>query len=148
MYKNLIDSSGINNYNTIDEFYYGIIYPFEKFTSGLIKSEISPNRNVVFIYQKLRFVENHFRNLFETIEGSACCADKSRAIVKRLIEFYKNGTKIEFDYNGEYTFHLPKKIFKTHESIICFYEGLHSLYYGISEKYLTALLNLKKSIKE
>ncbi len=75
----------------------------------------------------------------------ACCADKTRTIIKRLIDFYENGIRIEFDYTQEYTFHLPKIIFKIHEDIIEFYEGLKFLQNtGNPLKYLNAIKNLNK----
>jgi len=143
LYYSLIDKKCPVNITDIEEFYFGLIYPFEEYISGLVRSEISNNRDVVFIFQNSQFIENHFVKLIETIEGSACSADKSRTILKRLFDFYKNGNKINFDYTQEYTFHLPKIVFKTHENIIEFYEGLKNLYYGNNEKYLKALLNIK-----
>jgi hypothetical protein len=97
---------------------------------------------VVFIFSNYNFIEHHFVYWIKEVEGWQCSADKSRTIVKRLLAFYKEGTKIEFDYSGEYTFHLPKIIFTTHDSIIEFYKGLKDLKYGNPTNYLAALKSL------
>ena len=143
LYQSLIDKKCPVNITNIEEFYFRLIYPFNEYISGLIKSEISTNCDVVFIIQNYFFIENHFINLIKIVEGSVCSSDKSRTILRCLFDFYKNGNKIKFNYNQEYTFHLPKLIFKTHENIIEFYEAIKNLYYGNNEKYLKVLLNLK-----
>ncbi len=142
LYKRLITEKCFDKIETIEEFYFGIIYPYDQFVTGLIKTEISSNNDVSFILKNSQFIECHFRYWIEKKEGSACCADKTRTILKQLIEFYKTGVEISFDYNQEYTFHLPKEVFKTHVSIIQFYEGLKFLYYGNPTKYLSCLQTL------
>jgi hypothetical protein len=145
LYEKLIDERCYENIDDFQEFYYGLIYPHEQFINGLIKSEISPNKDVGFILKNSHFIENNFRYWIEKVEGSACCADKTRIIIRNLIDFYKTDNKIDFDYNQEYTFHLPKVVFKNHESIVEFYEGIKSLYYGNPTKYLLCLKNLIES---
>jgi len=142
LYNKLIDEKCFEKIEDVNEFYLGLIYPFEKFISGLIKSEISKNEDVIFILKNSQYIENNFRYWIEKIEGMACCADKSRTILRRLLDFYKINERIDFDYTQEYTFHLPKVIFKTHESIIEFYEGVKSLKYGNPTKYLFSLKSL------
>jgi len=147
LYQSLIDKRCYENITDIEEFYFGLIYPFEEFLSGLIRSEISNNRDVVFILHHSQFIENNFVKLIEKYEGRGCCSDKSRTILKRLLDFYKNDNKIEFDYTQEYTFHLPKLIFKTHQEIVGFYEGLKNLYYGNPVKYLEELKTLTANVE-
>lgn len=139
LYKSLIDKTHSKEINSVDGFYFTLIYPYDKFLSGLIKTEISDNGDVGFILKRSQFIESHFEALIRGFEGYACCADKSETIMERLLDFYKEGKRIVFDYEQEYTFHLPSVIFKTHESIIGFYEGLKMLYCGNPEKYLTEL---------
>ncbi len=145
LYKRVINENGIKQFNRYDEFYLAVIYPFEQFLNGFIASEVSGNQDVIFLLTHSDFVERQFEQYIKVYEGSACHCDKSRTIISSLIEFYKTGKRIEFDYNGEYTFHLPKKVFKTHESIVEFYDGVKSLYYGSNAMYLTAILNLQAS---
>ncbi len=139
LFNKIIDSSKIEEFNDPEEFFLGVLYPWEKFISGLLKTSFGDNSDVEFIYRNSQFIDHHFNNLFSKYEGMACCSDKSRMIVKRLVDFYISGEKIEFDYDAEYTFHLPKKIFKNHDDIVGFYEGLRGLNYGNPTKYLEEL---------
>lgn len=148
LYKALIDKMHYKTIEDVEDFYLGLIYPFEKFLSGLITTEISANEDVGFIFKRSQFIESHFQSLIQRVEGSACCADKSSTIMSGLLSFYKDGEPIVFNYEQEYTYHLPKVIFKTHESIAGFYEGLRGLYYGNPERYLTELLKIRTSHTE
>jgi len=139
LYKKIIESSEISGFTGYEEFYFAIIYPFDNFIDGFVQSEISDNEDVIFLMRNSQFIENNFQELIVNKEGSACCADKSRTIIKRLIEFYITGEKIEFDYEAKYTYHLPKTIFKSHDHIVSFYKGLQGLFYGKNEKYLQSL---------
>ena len=139
LFKKIIDSSEIKHYSNPNEFFYAILYPWDNFISGFLKSTLNANRDVEFIFKHSQYIDRHFYNLFDKYEGSACSADKSRTILNRLLEFYATGKKIDFDYDGEYTYHLPKKIFKSHDHIVEFYEGLKSLFFGNPQKYLEVL---------
>lgn len=131
--------------DTVDGFHLALIYPYEKFLSGLIASKISNNHDVRFILMHSRFIEMQFRGLIERVEGSTCCADKTHTIMSGLFDFYKTGERISFNYEQEYTYHLPEKIFKTHEAITGFYEGVRGLYYGNTRRYLDERLKIAKS---
>ena len=139
LYKKLVDGSQIENIDDHEEFFFGVLYPFEQFVSGLIKTEIADNRDVVFLLKNQQFIERNFLKLIQQKEGFPCSADKSRTILKRLLDYYINGDEIVFDYDAEYTYHLPKKIFTTHDEIINFYTGLKGLFSGNYEKYLEGL---------
>lgn len=139
LYHKIIDSSEIKRFDNPEEFFYAVLYPWEKFVGGFLKSSLKANRDVEFIFKHSQYIDRHFCNLFREKEGSACCADKSRTIVNRLLEFYTTGKKIDFNYDAEYTYHLPKKIFKNHDQIVEFYEGLKNFLYGNPQKYLEAL---------
>ena len=41
-----------------DGFYYKIIYPFDEFIDGLIESEISNKREIVFIFKNADYIKN------------------------------------------------------------------------------------------
>ena len=139
LFKKIIDSSEIKSYDNPEEFFYAVLYPWDKFISGFLKSVVKANTDVEFIFKNSNYIDRHFCKLFEKYEGSACSADKSQTIVNRLLEYYMTGNKIDFDYEAKYTYHLPKKIFKSHDHIISFYEGLKLLLYGDPQKYLEAL---------
>lgn len=142
LYKEVIKSNKIEKFDNPEDFYFAVLYPWKNFIRGYLKTEINANRDIEFIYLNYGFIESHFNFLFQKIEGSACCADKSKTIIRRLVEFYTTNKRIEFNYDAEYTFHLPKKIFKTHDEIITFYESLKWLKTGNPERYLLALKNI------
>lgn len=149
LFKKIIDSNNINhNFDSYEEFYLFVKFPFEQFISGFLKSELKMNNELQFIYSNSQFIERHFEKLIEQIEGSACCADKSRTIMNSIIDFYKSDIEIVFNYDSEYTFHLPKKIFTNHNCIIDFYQGLKYLFYGNPEKYLIAYKNAMNNINK
>lgn len=135
LYEKIIDSSKIEYFNNPEEFYFTILYPWEQFISGYLKTELNANEDIEFIYKNSKYIQRHFTNLFREHEGYVCCADKSKTIIEGLLNFYTNGKKIKFDYNNEYTFHLPKKIFKNHDEIIDFYKALKSFFYGNPQKF-------------
>ncbi len=120
------------------DFYFGLTRPIEKVVDGLL-STVTENRSAKFILKHYMFVEGHILTLIKQHEGNACSADKSRTIVRKALNFYINGKEIEFDYNAEYTYHLPKKIFKTHDEIVSFIDALNSLYHGRSILYIKYL---------
>ena len=139
LFKKIIGTNEITNFKDHKKFFYAVLYPFDQFISGFVKSKIANNSDVVFIIKNQNYIENNFARIIEQKEGSPCSADKSRTIIKSLLNYYKNGQKITFNYQQEYTYHLPKEVFKTHDHIIKFYEGLKSLWYGDNKKYLEAL---------
>ncbi len=139
LFKKVIATNKITDIKDHEGFFYAVLYPFEQFISGFVKSKIANNRDVVFIIQNQKFIEHNFARIIEEKEGSPCSADKSRTIMRSLLNHYKSGQKITFNYEQEYTYHLPKKVFKTHDHIIKFYEGLKFLWYGDNKKYLEAL---------
>lgn len=149
LYSDLIDRFKIKQYNRLDEFDMGVLYPFRKFQRLLIQGLYNTNDNkLVFLIQQYSYVESHFQKLFQKYEGSFACADKSRTVVDRLFGFYTEGEQIKFNYDGEYTYHLPKILFKTHDDIISFYDAIVSLYYGNSDLYIHELGKIMEIMKE
>lgn len=142
LYKKLIEKRGNIKIEDCEDFYFSLIYPHQQFLKGLIRTEICKNSKVDFLLLHSRYVENHFLKLIVQKEGSACSADKSRTIISAIFRWLKTEQKIEWNYDGEYTYHLPKTIFKTHDEIIQFYEAIKNLYYGNCKEYLEALKNI------
>ena len=139
MYIKIIESHEIKEFSTPEEFHVAVLYQWDKFIRGLLKQALNANKDVEFIYKNYRYIEMHLINLFQRYEGSFACADKTRTVINSLVEFYTIGNKIEFNYEGEYTYHLPRKILTTHEEIIGYFEGLRGVYYGYPQKYLEEL---------
>ncbi len=130
MFNVITSNYDFKDFKDAEEFNYKIAYTFKKLQRQLIKSKVSDNQNVIFIYMNYNYVERFFNNVIQANEGTACCSDKSSTIVDRLVDFFLKGKKIEFNYDAEYTFHLPKKVFTNHDSIIAFYEVIKGLHYG------------------
>ncbi|PKM47065.1 MAG: hypothetical protein CVV05_01360 [Gammaproteobacteria bacterium HGW-Gammaproteobacteria-1] len=119
---------------------FGLLFvgQIERVIDGLLAS-VTNDAEAQFLIKHGCFVEEHFKRLIQRYEGMPCCADKSRTIMRSLIVFYLEGKPICFDYSQEYTYHLPKKIFKAQEEILGFAKGLHQLFYGNPDLYLEQL---------
>lgn len=134
--------------NNPELFYYEFLYPFEKVVSGLLKVEISNHSEKLgFLFLHSQWIERHFNFLIEKVEGSACCADKSRTIIKEIAQSLLLKTDIHFNYSQQYTFHLPTKIFTDHQSIMEFFDALHAFHWGNPRKYLHQMSILIKRIE-
>ena len=148
LFKSILEENNINEIKNIDDFYFGLLYPYNKFINGLIKSTISKDYNVRFLLKNSQYFEHHFRYWIEKIEGIMCCADKTRTILRSIFNYYTDNKKIKFDYEGEYTYHLPKFIFTEHQDIIDFFDAIKHLYYGNPEKYLIEIKKLTEKYNE
>ena len=121
-----------------DGFYYSLIYPLSQMIDGLLSSVLPKSQEAQFLFKHYRFVECHFQELIRKTEGNTCCADKSHTVMLKLLAYFLTGETVAFDYGQKYTFHLPKNVFTSHEEIISFFKGLHSLYYGNPQNYIEA----------
>jgi len=136
----------------VDGFQLFVMHPVESVFQQIVRASLksSPQsdekmlRYAEFIFLHAGEIENHYERLFHKIEGNACCADKSRTIMKLLLRFFLEGKEIKFNYEQEYTYHLPKKIFKTHEEIVEFFYGLHEFHYGSPDRYIKAFAEVLK----
>lgn len=86
-----------------------------------------------FLYVHYSFMEHNIRELCSLREGSSCCADKSRYILKMFLEYSLNGVVPEFNPEIE-EYWIPN--FGDNEMWINFCESLIRLYYGNTEEYL------------
>lgn len=139
MFKSILETNEIPNIQNHEDFYYAVVYPFDKFLNAFIKTKIADNNDVVFIMKNLRYIGSNFAKIIVQKEGLSCNTDKSRTIVSSLLNWFKKNQEIDFDYNQEYTYHLPKIVFNRHNEIIEFYEALKALRYGNKEKYLEVI---------
>lgn len=126
-----------------EQLYFLYCYPIEQTLDGLIE-QATGNHKAQFLLKNSQFVEPHFKHHIEKIEGSACSADKSRTIMHGLLKFYMEGKKIQFNYKQEYIYGLPTTVFKTHDAIVDFFEGIHQLYFGNPDAYLKALVSIQR----
>lgn len=142
LYKKIIQDKKLI-VKTPEEFYFTFSYPYEQFLRGYLQIEHSKNEDLQFLMLKADFIEHHFEKIIEKYEGSTCCADKSRHLLNCLYAYYKEAKPITFDYQQEYTYHLPKKVFITETSIIDFYKAIQDLYYGKIDNYLNILAKIE-----
>lgn len=122
-----------------EEFYFALQYPFDEMVDALVDSAVLHGQEARFLMKHAQFVEGQFEKIIEKNEGSACCVDKSRFIMRSLFNHFTTGNEIELNRAQEYTYHLPKKVFTTHEQIVGFFDGVMRLYYGQYEPYIKAL---------
>ncbi len=132
----------------------GQVEEFDLLFSGEIKevieavvASVTKKSGAVFLALQYEFVYAHFSKLIEKEEGVPCSDDKVGTIIRALFHHLKNGDAIAFNYEQQYTFHLPKKIFKTQAEIVGFFEGLHRLYYGDPERYLKEMSKMRRVLK-
>lgn len=126
-----------------DAFYFALIYPLSNVINGLLSTYLGGAEEAKFLFKHHGFVEGHFRTQLEQVEGHACVADKTQTIIRHLVYSLVLGKKFEFDYGQEYTFHLPKVLFKTQDENVEFFRALMRLYYGNPDAYLKQLVALK-----
>lgn len=130
-----------------EEFYFALQYPFDEMVDALIDSAVPHGQQARFLMKHSQFVEGQFEKIIEKTEGSACCVDKSRFIMRSLLRHFADGKDIHFDHSQEYTYHLPKKVFTNHAQIVGFFDGVMRLYYGQYEPYIKALSVVLDSAK-
>jgi hypothetical protein len=124
-----------------------ITFDLDEIKEGSLHLSGVSNQDAIFLFMNENLVTCHFNKLIVQQEGSACSADKRRPILRALARFYLTGDKIKWNYEAEYTYHLPKVVFTGHDDIIALYEGLRSFFYGNPEKYLKALQHIIISVK-
>lgn len=123
-----------------ERFYFGLTYPMNQQVDGLFAQEFPETTpDFRFLFKHSDFVKSHLRGIFEKFEGSACCADKTRTLMRALAVFLRDGKPIAFDYAQEYTFHLPARVLKSHDEIFTFFKAVQRLYYGRFDMYVEAL---------
>lgn len=133
--------SGIKD---VEDFFFTLVYPYQEFLKGFVTIHFKGGLEAQWLFTHHSYIQKHYENFIAAYEGNACSVDKSRTIINELA-MWKLGRKerIEWDYTGEYTYHLPKTVFTTHESITEFYEALVNLYHGNPDRYLNYLVNKK-----
>lgn len=132
----------------LDAFSALVCYPLDAAIEGLVDSVIPANANhrAAFFVINYDYFSHHFTKLITKYEGSACCADKSRTVLRGVLRYLVSGDRIVFNYDGEYTYHLPKKIFREHEQIMELFDALYFFYFGDSTKYISFMSKFLMSV--
>ena len=123
-----------------DGFYHAFAFPVRQALDTLLRNALPGSPDGQFLFANSQFVDAQFRRVIEQFEGMSCCADKTRTVMRKLAQSLADGTVIEFDRTGKYTFHLPVKVFTTHDSVHAFFKAVQALHYGRPEAYLKQLL--------
>lgn len=118
------------------------ISQFSELKEGIVRI-LSADRDIQFILNNYNYVENLFEQVIKEKEDWSCCADKSRYLMKQLINHFKTGEMIKHNMQQKYTYHIPKSVFLTHDEIIEFYEAVKNLYYGGYDKFVNIINKYK-----
>jgi len=114
-----------------------INHQFKKvITECVAKTYNSEDHVIGMIYTNWGLFDNNVTELTRRLEGSGCCADRGRTIVKSYIQYKITGSLPVWGDNYGY----PKK--GTSLQWMNFIEGIASLYYGRPDKYLIAFKEL------
>ena len=136
----------LRNYR-FEKFHEAIVMKSDDILEGIVEHVFGENYEIAFLIKQYDFLYHHLEKLFTKFEGHACCVDKTRTVLACLLLNKAKGKRIEFDYDGEWTYHLPKKILTSHEEVIKFFDAMINLYYGSHEKYLALLLEISAQSK-
>lgn len=117
-----------------------VSFPLEGAVNGMLKDLLpGASGKALFLFQHADFVEDHAQWLIAREEGRACCADKSRTVLRALARYLVTGEEARFDFTQEYTYHLPTRVLHTHAQLETFFDAVYRLYYGNPEAYLKFL---------
>lgn len=127
-----------------EDYYFAMSYPLKTMQEGLFKQVFASlpsaqRSKLLFLFTQKNYVENQFRRLIEKYEGTECCADKSRFLLRALARHLVGGQVIELDWSQKYTFHYPERTFTNHLEIWSFFVAVYRLYYGHPDEYLAEL---------
>jgi hypothetical protein len=133
--QDIISASSLD----ISDFRYNLIRPMDDLVDTILK-KVAPNSpEARFLLKNSRYVDSQIRNVFQSLEGSACCADKTRTVMQALLAFYLKGKPISFNYSAQYIFQLPERVMKTQDEIVGFFEAVYFLHYGRPENFLKVM---------
>jgi len=136
------------NMNDPDEFNTIFMYPLKNALTTLIgelqniDSENSNYKKVVFVFANYQYLSSHIMRLIKQKCGFSCISDRIRHIIKIYLKSLLETDFVEEDFSEDH-FWIPK--FGTCKEWIEFCDGLYSLYYGSTEKYLNAYKVLLES---
>ena len=122
-----------------EDFFFTAPYRFQQVIDAIVEAEYPGSPQLQFLMASSEFVSSHLDALFTKFEGSPCSHDKTCTVMRALMLHYKSGEPIKFQYSPKTSFGYPKKILKSHEAIIQYFNGLHHLYHGNPDHYLVAM---------
>lgn len=115
-----------------DGFSYHILDKYEDCILAILP-EFSNHQTDDFL-MNINFYERSFANLFIQFEGRACSSDKSRTVIRKIFDKLEHDKEIKFNYEQEYTFHLPQVVLKDEAGIMEAFEAFQGALYGKYDK--------------
>lgn len=96
-----------------------------------------------FLYKEYSYLERNLKAVIKPKEGSSCCTDKTRFLLRSYKEYITEGTLPDMKVSKEC---YCKPNFGTGQEWMNLCEGLHYFYYGQPVKFLESLgeLTFKK----
>lgn len=142
LYQKLIENPGL--FSKPDNLFFTLLYPQGK-AIGAALTQIKALSNevrykYVDVFTNYQFYENHIEKLCTHYEGSACCADKSRTIVGRYLNFIRTGDKGNWEVDNDKCYWLPR--FGTQDQWYALMDGLYEFCFGKIENFVVAYNNL------
>lgn len=131
----------MDDFKRAENFYLFHAYPLEKMLKRavVIAKNLTGKESgeITCVYLHHDFFNAHLRQIFVELEGNSCCADKSKTVIQRFVNYKITGELMEWDNTNPKNFGLPKT--GTQEDWYEFMEALIDLFYGRPKKYLVKL---------
>lgn len=98
--------------------------------------------NLAFVYRNYAYLKLNIENVLIENEGRSCCADKSRWIIKKYINYILSN-EIPPKRESDDSYWMPRV--GSGEQWVFFCNSLVKLYYGKPQDYIKALYDFKKT---
>lgn len=131
-------------------FKFNFLYKMNNAIEEAVKRVKGVKEEYTDIFLDFQFYEDHIEKLCTFFEGSSCCADKSKVIVERYLNYLRTGDKGKWEAGEEVyierlkenisCYWLPK--FGTQDDWFNLLNALWYFKYGNPEKYLRAYKTL------
>lgn len=128
-------SSIFSKNNSVDMYRLMILHEQEKINKKDLAEFGIKNRDAIWILENSVFISNYLKKIFIDKEGLSCSSDKARTVINALFKYYAFNQEIIFNYDSEFTFHLPKKVLMSQNDICDFFVAVMNIYYGNLQPY-------------
>lgn len=129
-----------------DTFFFIMTYDQENQTKAALKTVKCLNNEsdeeYCHVFLTYSFYESHIERLCTAFDGSFACADKSRTIVGRYLNYLRTGEKGKWEAGEKGCYWLP--LFGSQDDWFEYMKGLHYFYYGQPDRYLKSYQKLFK----
>lgn len=123
-------------------FHRAVLHPVVRVIDGMLEEVVPSDYRAQFLFKHPQYIADHFETIISTYEGFSCRSDKAKTIVRAIALKLTQGTPICWNYDQEFTFHLPTKVFATEAAVLQFYDALIHLYLGNPSAYLVEMKSI------